>query len=346
MEAAGADRDAGPISNKASGTVWSLQAGRGLAALAVLFFHATHAATTFSGEGQVFTYGARGVEFFFVLSGFIIYRVSRRRDGNWLGSFAYRRFARVFLPYLPVGIALGVIYTALPGLSADDRDWSWLPTLTLLPFGTPALNPAWTLQHEVLFYGLMAGFLWLRHLAAGLVIWSVLIALYWLSGGDQTNVFLSPINLCFGLGVAAAALVERRWVRIWPAALAWSVFVVSGHYLAFALAVALTLPVLVKLEQAGRYRVPAWLGYLGTISYSLYLVHLPLVSVAARLAPGWWETVLLGCCLSLVGAVAYHHSVELPLMRLARRGVVARPYLRWPARSPSRGPAGWFRLGW
>ena len=63
------------MAQKAGNTLESIQVARGLAALAVVFYHASLLFTQkaglniFSGIGK---YGYMGVPFFFVLSGFII----------------------------------------------------------------------------------------------------------------------------------------------------------------------------------------------------------------------------------------------------------------------------------
>ena len=60
----------------------------------------------------------------------------------------------------------------------------------------------------------------------------------------------------------------------------------------------LTVLALALREQAGR-TTPAWLGYLGDVSYSTYLIHFPLQLTLALLAP----LIGLGASFFMNGAV-------------------------------------------
>jgi peptidoglycan/LPS O-acetylase OafA/YrhL len=67
-----------------------------------------------------------------------------------------------------------------------------------------------------------------------------------------------------------------------------------------------------------RARVPQWLG---TVSFSLYLVHVPVIVTVAYVVGdrSWWLVGLVGVPLSVLAAWAFHAAVERPSHRLARR---------------------------
>ena len=84
----------------------SVEAARGAAAVLVLLVHSSAmlAAPKYFGEMPfygLFKFGHAGVDFFFVLSGFIIFHVHRTDLGNpaRLGKYLARRFVRIFPTY-------------------------------------------------------------------------------------------------------------------------------------------------------------------------------------------------------------------------------------------------------
>jgi exopolysaccharide production protein ExoZ len=109
-----------------------------------------------------------GVDFFFVLSGFITTFSSHRLVESRKGASEYfwARLVRIYVPYLPVRIAMYVLYVLFPGTSEGDRpSLSVLTTLTPLP-SKPALSVAWTLVHEMIFYMIFS-------------LWFVSLRLFW-----------------------------------------------------------------------------------------------------------------------------------------------------------------------
>jgi peptidoglycan/LPS O-acetylase OafA/YrhL len=151
-----------------------LQLFRGFAALAVALHHARLGTSAFVQEipapiEALLGQGFLGVDFFFVLSGFIILHThyDDPRSVSAAAVYAFKRITRIYLPYLPITGAVIIAYLLFPALSQSDRTWGWFTSLTLLPsIHEPALPVAWTLVHEIVFYLLFLVFFVSRRIFA------------------------------------------------------------------------------------------------------------------------------------------------------------------------------------
>jgi exopolysaccharide production protein ExoZ len=201
-----------------------IQGFRGVAALLVVMVHSTallEMATNKPFLGRLFGFGGVGVDFFFVLSGFIIYYVNYRDVGKpeKARSFLLKRFLRVYPLYWVV-----LIPRLLRPWEAYDG-WIILSSLTLFPYPTPPIvNVSWTLTYEVFFYLIFSLFILrpTKWLVGGLLMWLTIIVGYWilyffgfyrdLIQYPVLKFFLNSLHLEFVLGSAAAYLAMRyRW---------------------------------------------------------------------------------------------------------------------------------------
>lgn len=323
----------------------SIQAGRGLAAVFVLLFHLS--GIVFGNPkyfptrpfGAIFDGGHSGVDFFFVLSGFIIMHAHRRDIGRpeSCGQYIARRLTRIYPVYWVVLAAWAPLYLAVPGRAVDVADV--VGSVLLLPSGgRMILDPAWTLCHEVTFYGAFLVLIVAPRVGAALfALWGAAIVLAWPALSDlptALRVLLSPFNLLFPIGIGAA-LVLRSGVRL-PAgpllALGASAFLACGLIepyagregaglfwrLGYGMSAAAAIIGAARLELAGRIATPAVLFALGEASYSIYLTHFPTMLLFAKLtagaaAPDWLMFLLIGGATLGIG-VAFHLLVEKPML--------------------------------
>lgn len=320
----------------------SLQAGRGIAAVLVVLFHTTvmFAAPKYWGTvilGDAFRFGFAGVEFFFVLSGFIMMHVHRRDIGRSerLRAYLEKRAARIYPIYWIVSLAFMAM-----AVTVNSVRWADVLNTPFLigPNSVALLGVAWTLFHEVLFYLLFAGLILHRRVGwSVLAIWFVLCTLWF--GRAPPHYALSSINLLFGFGITAALLLGRTPVPRFVLCLGVTAFIAVGietvwlnilreptRELAFGLAAAFAIAGVVKAEFSGSIRVPNWLSRLGDSSYALYLIHYPLLSVIAKVwmaTPLRWIPAVVAfpiVVLLCVGAgYLLHIAVEKPLLQRLRR---------------------------
>ncbi len=138
----------------------SLQIFRGLAAIMVIFHHEWVAFSYFHNVNSpeisfLAGLGKYGVDFFFVLSGFIITysNYDKANKPNEIKKYFGNRALRIYIPYIPISILMLMLYYFFPAISeGGDRKISVLSSLTLIPDGRHALGVAWTLTHEMMFY--------------------------------------------------------------------------------------------------------------------------------------------------------------------------------------------------
>lgn len=301
-------------------TINSLQAGRGLAALAVVVHHSEQASRLTGGLSvRPLEFGYLGVDFFFVLSGFIIYHSTVGRERT-LGQYTLARFRRVYLPYWPVGIAVALLYLAIPTV----HTWSWLPTLTLLPVDAqPALTVAWTLQHEVLFYLVFALFYYSGLLPLGLLIWAIVII------GGLPHLPFRTINLEFLFGIGACLLYRHKLAHpalMLGAAATLLLYLFYPDRILIGASFALLIAPIAQMESRGRFNVPFWLILLGAASYSLYLVHYPVVAAVSRIGVPILPTAVAA---SLIAGFAYHFLVERHVIKAKWNPEI---FLNWRSR--------------
>lgn len=298
----------------------------------MLLHHAVLTTNTFFEDVDFpfFARGLLGVDFFFVLSGFIIAFASSRMlaAGKTLGEYFSHRIVRIYVPYLPVGVALYFACQLLPDMSAADREIGLLTSFTLLPtVEATALSVAWTLKHELLFYLLFASIFISRALFIGVMgAWLVGIVFLrqWLEVPDSgfLQVLLNPLNLWFYVGMAVFLCPQFRLSRIayWAGFLvlasALYVLVINGFSRIYiGLVFAATIVLFTKVENL-EVPAPRFLLYLGAASYSVYLVHNPAQSVIARILPMLsenWSPVLAFWVISgasLVAGIIYFALYE------------------------------------
>jgi peptidoglycan/LPS O-acetylase OafA/YrhL len=150
--------------SRKSGQIPALDGMRGIAILSVMAFH--FSCVFENGASRVdhlvvslASHGSRGVDLFFVLSGFLITRILiRSRDSvNYLQSFYMRRVLRIFPVYFfYLLIVFGVMRQISPEAFVNARLWPYLAYLSNWQTGTglkdPGLIHLWSLAVEEQFY--------------------------------------------------------------------------------------------------------------------------------------------------------------------------------------------------
>ncbi len=310
--------------------------------------------------------GHEAVLVFFVLSGFVLTLPFLAQPPTARSTLAYygRRIVRL---YLPVWGALAFALALALAVPRDPAIGGWLgshhaPTVhdvwhdALLLFGTSNLNsPLWSLTWEVWFSLLMP--LMLSALARFDVIRAALPA-SWLTADmlQYLPVFGIGMLLAFQKdAIRAASARVRSW---WPIVTTAALLTVSpsliapvgwGPLAAFAyllsLVGVLTIVALAFASPARRPLEARPVQWVGTRSFSLYLVHEPILVAAALLVgvSGWWPWVAIAVALVpaiLLAAALFYRVLEHPSIGLSRRvgRLIAAPRVRASRLAKGRGP--------
>jgi exopolysaccharide production protein ExoZ len=337
-----------------------VEAGRGIAALLVVLYHAAlHVEGDVPGSTVLWGlphFGHAGVDFFFVLSGFIISSVHRKDLGrpDRLGHYLERRFTRVF-PFYWLVLAFYLLDIGLLHRAQFPGTAEVLSNAFLLPQAKEQIvGGAWTLVYEIMFYLVFAIGICSRRIGALLLgVWGSLVAAGYVLGplfqSTALVVATSPFCLEFFLGMGAAVILSRRTVPFSGLLLVFGLVgfaaaalcEVTGRLYGFGAAARLAYGVcaftvilaLVERERSGYLRVPRFMAVLGRASYAVYLVHLigigvtfKFLSMAIRLTPPWSFLIwVLLCAVGLAGGILASICIEQPAIRLARRILVGHP---------------------
>ena len=330
---------------------------RGWLALGVLFHHAAHMHSYFTrGEWDFGSWrlygdaGAVGVCLFFMVTAYLFWGRVLRADGRFpVGEFYWSRLRRIVPMYLAsVLMVLAVVavlghfelHVSLATLAKELR--AWFSFGFLYQGEINGVKDAhyidavyWTLAYEWSFYLLLP----LLALFARGLLFPLMLAvalLYCLS---------APVTLCFICGAVVATLVERRlipslashWLTPLPLAALLLAFDNAHAYAPMSIAL-LAVFFLFVVKDNSLFGVLATRGakLLGTVSYSIYLVHCIVLYCAVALVDAYIpigalsaETYLVIVAMAailtvLLSALTYRH-IEHPF--ITRRG------------SPAAGPA-------
>lgn len=321
------------MSQGSSSRLLTLDAMRGIAAILVMLYHLNAAGA------HVFASGYLAVDFFFVLSGFVLARTydARLAGGMPFLEYAALRLIRLY-PLIFLGLLIGIVRAAgqifihhPDRMTGAELAVNIVFELLLLPspvdsFIAPLNTPSWSLSFEV---------------AASLVYAALLV--------KASRKGLVAVCAFCGAGVLWAAVAHGgtgfgfKWQELhWGVArvgfsFALGMLISRSHrrpavHSAWAFAPMLVLAALLAVDVKGEARLVfdlgmvmlaspllVWwgaglnppraasglAGWLGDVSYPLYAVHYPLMFMAGfaakkvGLPPGAWMPVYATCVVAL-----------------------------------------------
>ncbi len=338
----------------------SIQVCRGLAALLVVAVHLHGIETKFCNTNYttLLEHGAIGVDLFFVISGIVISSVTIGKFGQprEAAHFLYHRLARIF-PILWIYTTLALIAYRLQPTATTDflHPINILSSYLLLPSNQRLiLLQAWTLTSELYFY--LVFFLLLLFAPERLsrwfiALWGIAIVLIKLHVGlspyATVQTLLTPLALEFLAGCFIFHIYRRGRLHktagivlilaaiLWlTAILAYSLHAHSGQAawiiadpwfrpLLYGTFAALFLLGAIELERSNLIRFFPLLKSIGDWSYSIYLSHILVLELIARiispLHPNIFVIALISLpCVLAAGYLSYTFLERPILNRLYR----------------------------
>jgi peptidoglycan/LPS O-acetylase OafA/YrhL len=303
-----------------------------------------------------FTRGHEAVLLFFALSGFVLTLAYLQGRQQTYGIFLTHRIIRIYGPYfaaLVLSVAGDAIWHGHLGLGNwAEAMWSQPvdPKLVLQHvlflgnYNWAQINIVfWSLVYEMRI-SLIFPFLFVLANRLG-TRWALVAAAAcpFLSYGlnalvpniDATVVTLNYAAI-FVCGIVLAknrkAVADWYGARNWVQQAGFVICVITFHLTAplwprlnglAALAAGIGWMVLaLSSDRAGRWLNHAIPAYLGRISYSLYLVHAPIIFALAFMLRGKISLYLffgLYLVLAILGGTVFYRLVEVPCLRLTRR---------------------------
>ena len=317
---------------------------RGMAALAVTFFHFTNGNAGYLQEGDVLkqlgSVGWLGVEAFFVISGFVIpYSLYIRayQPGEFF-QFMVRRLKRLEPPYLAciaLILILNVLSSIAPGFRGSPSDLTWQALFAHFAylnaiFDYGWMNPVfWTLAIEFQFYIFVALiFGYAAHASPLVRVGTILIiSIAGFLGTGNKALLLHWLPL-FAIGIVTfqfhvKLLTTSQYVlMLIPVSMLCLAGVGAGETVV-GICTALLIALMGDRRPSRLFRP---LALLGVVSYSLYLLHVPIggrvINLGSRLPDSIlyrYPVIVLALLVSIAAAYFFWRYIERPSQRWSKQ---------------------------
>jgi peptidoglycan/LPS O-acetylase OafA/YrhL len=311
---------------------------RGIAAFLVVYFHATNAVENYPACRLIRAsgaYGFLGVAVFFVISGFIItyslWRSGYSFSTHWK-QYLRKRLIRVMPTYLAsiivtlvLGFSVNMFYDKV--VYAFNLEQLLTNILFISPFvGQEWMNPVyWSLAIEIQFYLLICFGYSLLYFAWGRWFFlSLFVFLGYMIRSPNVIFYYMPLFL---IGISVSLYYTRQITVVqllcWLAmAVGVGVIEVGVPVIVTGLMTGLFILYCIRAGFSFHKRISA----LGVVSYSLYLVHYPIVEKLVRAGKilgfslvSQVLVLVVAIMASILIAWVLYLFIEMPSLRMAKR---------------------------
>lgn len=302
-----------------------IQFSRGLAAIIVVLYHtSTLYAINLNHAvyNNAFKFGKSGVDFFFVLSGFIIYIIHEKDFGKKekISQYIIKRFIRIF-PLYWIVLSYKIITT-------NENVGTYIASILLLPIVSPPLvSVSWTLSYEILFY-IIFGILILNNnktIQSIIYIYLTIILVYWIYNSiyevnysPKLKFLYSYYYIEFFFGICAGYIYRKNIFtkgRYFMTIFGMALFIVFSYlsvksvnyiaatenldnitrseslksyyennsYIFFGIPSFFIISGISLIDKINKLKLNKYLLIIGDSSFSIYLIHSSLINIITKL---------------------------------------------------------------
>lgn len=297
----------------------------------------------FNGFISLCNFGYLGVNFFFMLSGFVIMASAENRGAI---AFAISRAQRLYPAFIACLLITAATVWWMKGYLISPAQLFWNATILNDYLRIPNIDGVyWTLQAELKFYGCVFALLLLRvlpHWRYWLVTWLLMAIVFHFSRQPFfMGWFINPEYSFYFIGGVCAYLLHKlpgnRLLQcIFLVSLIFAVLKAGpqtqefmtqtsrgDHLVAQAIVVVFfAFFYLLSLGKMNLRKVPWWWVYLGALSYPLYLIHnragkAVIEYFRGQIEMGWLLAIVIAGLLMV--CLVVHLGVEKPFNKLLKR---------------------------
>ena len=305
----------------------SIQLSRAIAAWVVVFHHFVQIYSPSSGGwfDKLFGgYGGIGVDVFFIISGFVMYK-STHEQAVSPGSFVFNRLVRIVPAYWLYTCLTAVLLITIPRIIpyTTFEPGFFLKSLFFIPAPNPSgigffplVTVGWTLNYEMAFYLVfaIALFVWSDVRLAAIIIGMYLLQTEIPKISVEASYYANKICNDFVMGLIVGVIYCKHRLKM-PLVVALALAIVSlwmiSKYPHSHDPIQIGLPCAILLaailSQESLLKIPSWIIKLGDCSYSTYLCHVIVLSIGHRAMAVFglnpWLTFVM-CCI-VIAAISW-----------------------------------------
>ena len=331
-----------------SGRLWSVESLRLYAVLGVVIGHSLAAAKHAAGINGGLDFSRAGLDIFFIISGLLVWRLTRTRETHPALFFVHRVsrlaplywiFTATYLAFINLAGRSFAYEAAQPTLPEVFRSLIFIPFFNAHHDILPVLEPGWTLPFDVWYFAIFSFILMFpkrTQLLVATISYVLIPLLHGLRfGGAVAQVITHPRSLDFLAGIWIAHSLQHR--RLVPRSSAQILTVLSLSailtfialgipargvgFVFWAIAACVATYAMVSIEgQGGAWKALFQAPVIGVSSYSIYLLQPMTITASCMLMPGgFWPKFIVAVSTSLALGVGAHFAIEQPINKLLKR---------------------------